>query len=33
MRAVAKAFPLLRVAVCPDSVWVVQKDVDVRMAA
>jgi len=33
MRAVAKAFPLLRVAVCPDSVWVVQKDTDVRMAA
>lgn len=33
MRAVAKAFPLIRVAVCPDSVWVVQKDADVRMAA
>lgn len=33
MRAVAKAFPLLRVAVCPDSVWVVQKEADVRMAA
>jgi predicted O-methyltransferase YrrM len=33
MRAVSKAFPLLRVAVCPDSVWVVQKDADVRMAA
>ena len=25
MRAVAECFPLLRVAVCPDSVWVVQK--------
>jgi predicted O-methyltransferase YrrM len=33
MRAVAKAFPLIRVAVCPDSVWVVQKDADVRLAA
>jgi len=33
MRAVAEAFPLLRVAVCPDSVWVVQKDTDVRMTA
>lgn len=33
MRAVAKAFPLLRVAVCPDSVWVVQKEADVRCAA
>lgn len=33
MRAVAKAFPLIRVAVCPDSVWVVQKDADIRMAA
>jgi methyltransferase family protein len=33
MRAVAKSFPLLRVAVCPDSVWVVQKDADVRMVA
>jgi predicted O-methyltransferase YrrM len=33
MRAVAKAFPLMRVAICPDSVWVVQKDADVRMAA
>lgn len=33
MRAVAKAFPLLRVAICPDSVWIVQKDADVRMAA
>lgn len=28
MRAVAQSFPLLRVAVCPDSVWVVQKEVD-----
>lgn len=26
MRAVAECFPLLRVAVCPDSVWIVQKD-------
>ncbi len=33
MRAVAKAFPLIRVAVCPDSVWVVEKDADVRLAA
>lgn len=33
MRAVAKAFPLLRVAVCPDSVWVVQKEADLRCAA
>lgn len=33
MRAVARAFPLLRVAVCPDSVWVVQKSEDVRCAA
>lgn len=33
MRAVADAFPLLRVAVCPDSVWIVQKEADVRMAA
>jgi len=33
MRAVAKAFPLLRVAVCPDSVWVVQKDADMRCVA
>jgi len=28
MRAVAQSFPLLRVAVCPDSVWVVQKEAD-----
>jgi len=35
MRAVADCFPLLRVAVCPDSVWVVQKDdcVELREAA
>lgn len=35
MRAVAAAFPLLRVAVCPDSVWVVQKvgDLALREAA
>lgn len=33
MRAVAEAFPLIRVAVCPDSIWVVQKDADIRMAA
>lgn len=33
MCAVAKAFPLLRVAVCPDSVWVVQKETDVRCTA
>lgn len=33
MRAVAQAFPLLRVAVCPDSVWVVQKEADMRCAA
>lgn len=26
MRAVAASFSLLRVAVCPDSVWIVQKD-------
>lgn len=33
MRAVATAFPLLRVAVCPDSVWVVQKDAGVHLKA
>jgi predicted O-methyltransferase YrrM len=33
MRAVARCFPLLRVAVCPDSVWCVQKESDVRLAA
>ncbi len=32
MRAVARSFPLLRVAVCPDSVWVVQKERDLRLA-
>lgn len=26
MRAVAESFPLMRVAVCPDSVWVVRKE-------
>lgn len=26
MRAVAESFPLLKVAVCPDSVWVVEKE-------
>lgn len=31
MRAVAKSFPLLRVAVCPDSVWIVQKDADLQL--
>lgn len=31
MRAVAQSFPLLRVAVCPDSVWVVQKDADLQL--
>lgn len=31
MRAVAKAFPLLRVAICPDSVWVVQKEADLQL--
>lgn len=35
MRAVASAFPLLRVAVCPDSVWIVNKDptLQIREAA
>lgn len=33
MRAVARSFPLMRVAVCPDSVWCVQKEADVRLAA
>lgn len=32
MRAVADVFPLIRVAVCPDSVWVVQKESDLRIA-
>ena len=31
MRAVAQSFPLLRVAVCPDSVWIVQKDTDLQL--
>jgi predicted O-methyltransferase YrrM len=31
MRAVAESFPLLRVAVCPDSVWVVQKEADMQL--
>ena len=31
MRAVAKCFPLIRVAVCPDSIAVIQKDADVRL--
>lgn len=31
MRAVAQSFPLLRVAICPDSVWVVQKDADLQL--
>jgi predicted O-methyltransferase YrrM len=31
MRAVVASFPLLRVAVCPDSVWVVQKEHDVKL--
>jgi len=31
MRAVAESFPLLRVAVCPDSVWVVQKESDMQL--
>lgn len=33
MRAVAKCFPLMKVAVCPDSVWVVQKDPALQVAA
>ncbi len=33
MRAVAKCFPLMRVALMPDSVWVVQKEADLRLAA
>jgi predicted O-methyltransferase YrrM len=33
MRAVAASFPLLRVAVCPDSVWVVQKERDLTLKA
>lgn len=31
MRAVADSFPLLRVAVCPDSVWVVRKESDLQL--
>lgn len=33
MRAVADAFPLMRVGVCPDSMWCVQKDSLLRLAA
>lgn len=33
MQAVAKCFPLMNVGVCPDSVWVVQKTAQLRMAA
>lgn len=33
MRAVAKAFPLLRVGVFPDSVWAVVKDETLEVAA
>lgn len=33
MRTVAKCFPLMRVALMPDSVWVVQKEADLRLAA
>jgi len=33
MRAVAASFPLMRVAVCPDSVWVVQKERDLALKA
>lgn len=33
MRAVAKAFPLLRVGVFPDSVWAVVKDSTLEVAA
>lgn len=33
MRAVAATFPLLRVALCPDSIWVVQKDADMHLKA
>lgn len=31
MRAMAQCFPLLRVAVCPDSVWIVQKEADLQL--
>lgn len=33
MRAVADQFPLMRVGVCPDSVWFVQKDSALKVAA
>jgi predicted O-methyltransferase YrrM len=33
MRAVAHHFPLMRVGVCPDSVWFVQKDSALKVAA
>lgn len=33
MRAVAASFPLIRVALCPDSVWVVQKEPDLKLLA
>jgi predicted O-methyltransferase YrrM len=33
MRAVAEHFPLMRVGVCPDSVWFVQKDAAVLKVA
>lgn len=33
MRAVAEHFPLMRVGVCPDSVWFVQKDSALKVAA
>jgi hypothetical protein len=33
MRAVANHFPLMRVGVCPDSVWFVQKDSALKVAA
>lgn len=32
MQAVAKCFPLMNVAVCPDSVWVVQKTPQLKVA-
>lgn len=33
MRAVAEVFPLMRVGVCPDSMWCVQKEAGLRIAA
>jgi predicted O-methyltransferase YrrM len=33
MRAVADQFPLMRVGVCPDSVWFVQKTAEMRATA